>query len=73
MTEPAHRTEIKLSHREQEILTLVVAGMTNLEIANQLFISVNTVKTHINGIYNKTGLYNRVQVAIHAVRSQLVE
>ncbi|NUR03337.1 MAG: response regulator transcription factor [Streptomyces sp.] len=49
-----------LTRREVEILTLMARGMTNTEIAETLFLSGNTVKTHINRIFTKTGSRDRV-------------
>jgi Response regulator containing a CheY-like receiver domain and an HTH DNA-binding domain len=52
-----------LSPRETEILALLVAGKTNNEIAEALFISLSTVKTHITSIFGKTGARNRLEVS----------
>ena len=54
----------KLSTREQEILDLLALGLSNKEIGEQLFVSVNTVKTHILSLYNKLDVKNRTQAAI---------
>lgn len=62
-----------LTHREVEILESVVAGLTNQEIAAQLNISENTVKTHFSNILTKLHLKNRVQAAVYAIREGLVE
>lgn len=51
-----------VSAREQEIIQLLIAGKTNREIASKLFISANTVKTHIKNIYAKLDVSNRVQL-----------
>lgn len=51
-----------ISSREQEIINLLVDGKTNREIAEQLFISDNTVKTHVKNIYAKLSVSNRVQL-----------
>ena len=51
----------KLSPREMEILQEIEAGATNLEIAEHLFLSVNTVKHHIRNILSKLDLKNRRQ------------
>lgn len=48
-----------LSEREYEILTLAVSDQTNSEIADTVFVSVNTVKTHLKNIYSKLGVSNR--------------
>ncbi len=50
----------EVSNREQEIIGLLVKGLSNQEIAEKLFISPNTVKTHIKNIYAKLGVKNRV-------------
>ena len=54
----------KLSTREQEILDLLALGLSNKEIGEKLFVSVNTVKTHILSLYNKLDVKNRTQAAI---------
>ena len=51
----AERLPEPLSERELEVLALVAAGMSNKEIAGRLFVSVTTVKTHINNLYRKLG------------------
>jgi DNA-binding NarL/FixJ family response regulator len=55
-----------LTRREAEILTLVARGLTNTEIADSLFLSHNTVKSHINRIFAKTGSRDRVAAAQYA-------
>jgi LuxR family transcriptional regulator, maltose regulon positive regulatory protein len=50
-----------LSEREIEVLSLLALGMSNREIADQLYISTGTVKTHAHNIYNKLGVKNRTQ------------
>ena len=54
----------KLSEREQEILELLIEGLSNKQIAEKLFLSVNTIKTHILSLYNKLGVNNRTQAAV---------
>jgi DNA-binding CsgD family transcriptional regulator len=51
-----------ISKRERTILELVLKGKTNNEIADQLFISPNTVRNHIYNIYGKTQVKNRIQL-----------
>jgi DNA-binding CsgD family transcriptional regulator/drug/metabolite transporter superfamily protein YnfA len=51
-----------ISVREEEIILLLVQGKTNREIAEALFISTNTVKTHVKNIYGKLKVSNRVQL-----------
>lgn len=55
-----------LTRREAEILTLMARGMTNAEIAAALFLSGNTVKTHINRVFAKTGSRDRVAAIRYA-------
>jgi LuxR family maltose regulon positive regulatory protein len=50
-----------LSEREIEVLQLVALGLKNEEIAERLIVSLGTVKTHINNIYGKLGVRNRVE------------
>ena len=70
--EPTRETEAKLSPREDEVLRLVAQGATNKEIAESLFISENTVKTHLRNIMEKLHLANRSQAAAYAVKRGLV-
>lgn len=56
--------EDKLSEREQEILDALVLGLSNKEIGEKLFLSVNTIKTHILSLYTKLDVNNRTQAAI---------
>jgi NarL family two-component system response regulator LiaR len=61
-----------LSTRELEVLKLMVEGLSNPEIAARLYLSPNTVKTHVRGIMNKLAVDDRVQAAVVALRSGLV-
>jgi DNA-binding NarL/FixJ family response regulator len=61
-----------LSGRELEVLKLMVEGLSNPEIAEKLYLSPNTVKTHVRGIMNKLAVDDRVQAAVVALRSGLV-
>jgi DNA-binding NarL/FixJ family response regulator len=62
----------QLSQREMEVLKLMVDGYSNPEIAAALYLSPNTIKTHIRGIMNKLAVDDRVQAAVVALRSGLV-
>jgi DNA-binding NarL/FixJ family response regulator len=57
-----------LTKREKEILTQVMKGLTNREIASALFISENTVKNHLRNIMEKLHMNNRVQAATYALQ-----
>ncbi|WP_335970578.1 response regulator transcription factor [Streptomyces sp. CA2R106] len=66
--EPARRGALPdgLTRREAEILTLIARGRNNAEIARDLFLSGNTVKTHINRIFAKTGSRDRAAATRYA-------
>jgi len=70
--QPAEDADADLSPREGEVLQLVAQGATNKEIADSLFISENTVKTHLRSIMEKLHLANRSQAAAYAVKRGLV-
>ena len=60
-----------LTHREVEILALIARGLTNPEIAERLFLSNHTIKTHINRIFAKTGSRDRAAAIGYAHRHHL--
>jgi two-component system, NarL family, response regulator LiaR len=61
-----------LTERELEVLQLIVDGYSNAAIADKLFITVGTVKTHVRNILNKLCADDRTQAAVRALRSGLV-
>ena len=65
-TEITKEISEQLSERELDILNLIAIGLTNQEIANKLFISLNTVKTHMKNIYAKLNVHNRTQAVARA-------
>ncbi|NJL83383.1 MAG: response regulator transcription factor [Chloroflexaceae bacterium] len=70
---PAPQQNIgNLSEREMDVLRLIVQGKSNTEIAEDLYLSPNTIKTHVRGIMNKLSVDDRVQAAVVALRSGLV-
>jgi DNA-binding NarL/FixJ family response regulator len=62
----------RISPREREVLDLLVAGRSNPEICERLFVSDATAKTHVSRVLQKLGLRDRVQVVIYAYESGLV-
>ncbi len=60
-----------LTGREKEVANCVASGMSNQEIADQLFVSLRTVKAHLSSIYDKTGLKNRLELGIQLKNNKL--
>lgn len=61
-----------LTNREKEILLLISEGMSNQEIADSLFITLKTVKTHVSNILSKLDVEDRTQAAIYAFKHGIV-
>ena len=55
-----------ITHREQKVLSLIAAGLSNQEIADALIISIHTVKRHAHNIYGKLGVKRRTQAVVQA-------
>jgi two-component system, NarL family, nitrate/nitrite response regulator NarL len=68
----ARSKNFSLTNREMEILAVVVSGSTNREIARQFSISEQTVKHHITNIFDKLGVYNRLELALFAIHHGLI-
>jgi DNA-binding NarL/FixJ family response regulator len=62
-----------LTPRELDVLQWMVKGLSNKEIAEQLFISDKTVKIHVSNIFKKLGVKSRSQAIIYAIQHELVE
>ena len=70
---PEHLQSNTLTHREMDVLRAVAAGLSNQEIAKQLFISENTVKYHVHSILGKLDLIDRKEVAAYAREHGLIK
>jgi len=64
--------KVNLSRRETDVLRLMTKGYTNTQISDLLSISPNTVKSHVNHIFNKLGINDRTQAAVLATRHRLI-
>ncbi|HLT15391.1 MAG TPA: response regulator transcription factor [Acidimicrobiales bacterium] len=63
----------RLTERELEVLKLVAQGLTNRDIAAELYISENTVKNHVRNILEKLHLHSRMEAVVYAVREKLLD
>lgn len=71
--QPAAVTPDHLTGRETEVLALLALGRSNRSIARELSIAEVTVRTHVSHILDKLGVNNRVEAALHALRSGLAQ
>jgi DNA-binding NarL/FixJ family response regulator len=72
--ESRQRTDsASLTDRELEVLRLVADGLTNREIARELFIAENTVKNHVRNIVDKLHLHSRMEAVVFAMREKLLD
>jgi DNA-binding NarL/FixJ family response regulator len=72
--DPAHTADLAmLTAREREVITLVAAGLSNAEIAAQLYLATSTVKTHVSAVLAKWNLRDRAQLVVHAFETGLAE
>jgi DNA-binding NarL/FixJ family response regulator len=70
--EPSGLEHAQLTEREQEVLRLMARGMSNAEIAAELFLGVQTIKTHVANLLGKLGARDRTQAVIIAYESGFV-
>ena len=61
-----------LTPREREIVRWVALGLRNAEVAQRLFISEQTVKTHLNNIFQKLAIRDRVELTLYAFRTRII-
>ncbi len=69
---PAAQPIEPLTDREEQVLAAVARGLTNSEIAEELYITLSTVKTHVASLMTKLGVRNRVEIAIWAHQTRRV-
>lgn len=68
----AHKDTLGLTRRELDIISAIAAGHTNTEISRKFSISQNTVKHHVTNIFDKVGVYNRLELALFAIHHNLI-
>src|SRR6202521_4620557 len=68
---PRERERSPLSQREREIVALVAQGFKNKEMAEKMFISEQTVKNHLHNIFDKLGVSDRLESALHTIHNNL--
>jgi len=61
-----------LTAREREIVRLVALGLRNAEVGKRLHISEQTVKTHLNNVFRKLGIQDRIELVLYSVRSGMI-
>jgi DNA-binding NarL/FixJ family response regulator len=72
LTAPPRTRQWSLTEREEEVLRQVARGDSNLEIAKTLFITVETVKTHVSNVLAKLGVRDRLQAVIEAYETGFI-
>jgi DNA-binding NarL/FixJ family response regulator len=70
---PVGRAGVKLTDREADVLRLVATGLSNAEIAGELVVSLQTVKTHVGNVLGKLGARDRTQAVIFAYESGFIQ
>lgn len=63
----------KLTDTEQRVIELMAQGLSNAAIASRLYVSVNTVKTHVRSIFHKLGVHNRSMAVAYALASGIID
>lgn len=66
------KNDVRLTKREGDVLSLLVKGHTNKEMADVMFISEKTVKNHLTSIFRKLGVKDRTQAAVYALKNNIV-
>jgi len=73
LAQSKEKEEVSLSDREIEVIKLISDGLTNKQIADQIFLSTHTVNTHRKNIMHKLGIKNTAGIVIYAVKEKIVK
>ena len=73
VADPQKRKDLNVSDREYQVLELLATGLSNQEIADKLFVSLNTIKTHSSNLYSKLGAKRRTQAIENARNMGILE
>jgi DNA-binding NarL/FixJ family response regulator len=63
---------LNITERQTEVLSLIAEGLTNVEIASELYLSTHTVKRHIANLFNSIGVSDRTEAAILALKHGII-
>ena len=64
--------KIQLTEREIKVLELLIKGLNNQAIANELCVSIHTVKAYLESIYRKFEVHNKIQALVYAVVNEII-
>ena len=62
-----------LTHREKEIILFLLSGKNKREIASSLNLSISTIKTNVEHLYEKFGVHNKIALAIYVIKNKIIE
>ena len=62
----------KLTARELQVMYYVAEGLNNREVAERMYLSVHTIKAHLESIYSKLSVHNKIQALVYAIKNNLI-
>lgn len=62
----------KLTERELQVMYYVAEGLNNREVAERMYLSVHTIKAHLESIYLKLSVHNKIQALVYAIKNNLI-